>query len=134
MSRRIKVEFGTPVKDKRAYNWGSEKEMISSMNVLVVRQNKIVDIMTVRWYMGRSSSASKMYCSLWIHPSGGSSGGTAYGGGYDKRSASFADALTHAGVAYTGSLSGAGMGAVRDACEAIARKLGYRSKVYFVEN
>ena len=133
MSRRIKVEFGTPVKDKRAYNWGSEKEMTSSMNVLVVRQNKIVDIMTVRWYMGRSSSASKMYCSLWIH-SKSSGRGDAGGGGYDKRSASFADALNNAGVEYSGSLSGAGMSAVRDACEAIARKLGYRSKVYFVEN
>jgi len=139
MSRKIKVELGPRVHN--GTNYGGDKETTSSMNVLVVRQGKIVELMTIRWYMGRSRSASQVYCTVWVHHGEDRSGsGTAGGYGYDKRSAAFADALGDANIEYSGSLgslhslSGAGMRAVRDTCDAIVRKLGYRSKPYFVEN
>tara|TARA_Y100000034_G_scaffold2112_1_gene2628 strand:- start:378 stop:782 length:405 start_codon:yes stop_codon:yes gene_type:complete len=134
MSRKIKVELGPRVYN--GTNYGGDKETTSSINVLVVRQGKIVELMTIRWYMGRSRSASQMYCTVWVHHGGDdrSGSGTAGGYGYDKRSAAFADALEDANIEYSGSRSLAGMSAVRATCDAIVRKLGYRSKPYFVEN
>lgn len=47
--------------------------------------------------------------------------GKAGGYGYHKESAAFAEAISDAGIQLSESISGVGNGAMRDACEAIAR-------------
>lgn len=44
------------------YNWGGEKELIQAWSY--VKNDK--EIITVRWYKGRSKGSSKVYCSVWI--------------------------------------------------------------------
>ena len=85
--------------------------------------------------MGRSNSASVVYCSIWVHShvpqdSGLKNGywsgrGTAGGGGYHKESAALAGAIESAGITLEGNIGGCGEGSMRHALTAIARSLGY---------
>lgn len=63
------------------------------------------ELVTVRWYMGRSSQASVVYCCVWIRGKNRyfSGKGSAGGYGYHKTSAAFQDALTSAGIRLVGS-------------------------------
>lgn len=83
-----------------------------------------------RWYMGRSNSASTVYCSVWIRTRDGqryiSGNGSAGGYGYDKFSAAFDDALRSAGVKLEKSCGGCGDGPMRKAMLAVAKACGYR--------
>jgi len=62
-------------------------------------------VIDCRLYMGKSSSASTVYCSLWIgSPTFASSGrGSAGGYGYHKQSAAVGSAITSAGIELFGS-------------------------------
>ena len=82
---------------------------------------------TVQVYMGRSSSASVVYASIWcsnreVYISGRGSAG---GEGYDKASAAIGEAIESAGIELQYSIDGAGESAVKDAVVAIARFLGF---------
>ena len=85
------------------------------------------EIITVRWYMGRSSKSSVIYCSVWINNSDiyFSGMGKAGGYGYDKYSASFEDACDSAGISISPSISGAGENAIKEVLSEIGRILGY---------
>ena len=91
-------------------------------------------VVDARCWMGRSSQASVVYCSVWIHCADGrsySGKGTAGGWGYCKASAAFQDALTSAGIELYDSegkrtnIRGAGESAIRVALHAIAKAAGY---------
>lgn len=111
------------------------------------------ELVTVRWYMGRSSQASVVYCCVWIHGENRyfSGKGSAGGYGYHKTSAAFQEALTSAGIKLMGSpyhgtektvkingveskqnfkrechIGGCGDTAVDDALKAIGQALGYK--------
>lgn len=107
-------------------NYGGQKEMTEYLEAVTSRGENPV---TVRWYMGRSQSASVVYCTIWIHGQGfyRSGSGKAGGHGYCKVSAAFAEALESAGLKVTdedgklANIHGVGGAAVRAAVEAIGR-------------
>ena len=79
-----------------------------------------------RFWMGRSRTASTVYCSVWVHAPGmhASGYGTAGGGGYHKESAALALAMRSAGITLTESIGAAGERAMADALRAAAVAAG----------
>jgi len=78
------------------------KETVNELKVLTVKKGDINEVITARFYMGRSAQASVVYCCLWV--SGKCSGyGTASGYGYHKESAALAAAITSAGIELYGT-------------------------------
>ena len=129
----MKATIGSRVSN--AINMSGDKEMIDTLNPVVVKSGKPVNPIIVRWYMGRSRSASKVYCSIWVHGTVHTSGhGSAGGYGYHKKSAAFAQAAESANIKLSQDVGGRGDGAVRDACSAILKAMGYRAKPLFIEN
>ena len=91
-----------------ARNYGGEKETIQTIKLIDKKTERV--IVDARWYMGKSASASTVYCSLWCigrgvyeaaHSTSGK--GTAGGYGYHKASAALASAITSAGITLYGS-------------------------------
>lgn len=105
-----------------------KKELISEMRVVAYRKGKFETPVTVKVFMGRSSSASVVYCSIGTHDGNRSFNGHGRAGGYGycKKSAALADAIRNAGIELSQSISGVGESAMRRAIEAIARALGFR--------
>lgn len=118
---------------------------------LVARHGKeLHNPVSVRCWMGRSSSASTVYACVWIRDRNGnwrSGKGQASGYGYHKMSAAVGDALRSAGVELYGNvysntdnseaaktakkrayINGVGESAVRSAMEAVAKSCGYRGQ------
>ena len=83
----MKATMGENVSN--AVNYKGQKELVKSYNVIT---DTLREIITVRCYMGRSSSASVVYASIWINAHGihTSGKGQAGGYGYDKTSAAIA--------------------------------------------
>ncbi len=131
-----------------AVNLYGSKEVVNEKTVAVASKGKVETPVTVRWYMGRSSSASVVYCSIWVHgglspkPFNTSGRGQAGGGGYHKESAAMQDALDSAGIELYGDvygrefkpknsptyIGGVGDSAIDAALVAITKALGYRGK------
>lgn len=113
-----------------AKNLGSNKETVDRyIAIAKLKTAPDGDFMTVidaRFYMGRSASASVVYCSVWINCYGYSTSGhgSASGYGYDKTSSALAHALDSAGVILNRSINGSGQ--TREALEAITEALGYK--------
>jgi hypothetical protein len=136
-----------------AKNFSGEKELVNSLNVVGLKKGEMKQIITVRWYRGRSKSASAVYCSIWAHGDGVhiSGHGAASGQGYHKESAAFQEALESAGISlYIDEtdqygkdakdnkgkrcfVDGYGDAAIERACAALAHALDYR-KILIVTN
>ena len=140
-----------------ARNWSNEKETIRTMKLIDKKTERVV--VDARWYMGKSSSASSVYCSLWcmghgVHEAAHSTSGKGVAGGYGyhKSSAALASAITSAGIALYGSpyghavngdtpaqtkamlkrtahIGGCGDGSIECALLAIAYAMGYRDVI-----
>jgi len=114
--------------DCKAINYGDKKEIVDSRTFVVMKDGKLETPLTVRFYMGRSTSASRVYCSFWLQKGmvfhAGS--GWADGHGYHKSSAAFQEALDSAGIELSKPIDAAGDQAIDEAMEAIVRALGYR--------
>jgi len=130
-----------------ARNWGDSKETTETLSLTVFdtalrskrrkaesekRWHRPDDgfshPITVRWYMGRSSQASTVYCSVWIGARGEgyyTGRGQAGGYGYHKTSAAFAAAVRSAGITLERDVAGVGDSAVREAITAIGAACGY---------
>lgn len=87
-----------------AKNYGEEKEVVDNWNVIGKVKGELKTIVTCRAYMGRSSSASVVYASIWIHGLETSGTGSAGGYGYHKTSAAVNDAIRSAGVELYGDV------------------------------
>ena len=126
----MKATIGKQVSN--ADNYGYKKELIRTYNVVT---DALKEIITVRCYMGRSSSASVVYASIWINSPGyhSSGKGKASGYGYHKESAAIAAAIESAGITLDQSIDGVGDAAIEEALKAIASALGF-SHVLIVEN
>ena len=126
----MKATIGKNVSN--AVNYKGQKELVKSYNVIT---DTLREIIIARCYMGRSASASTVYASIWIQPSGiyTSGKGKAGGYGYHKESAAIADAIESAGITLDANISGVGGGAIEEALKAIASALGF-SHVLIVEN
>lgn len=118
------------------WNYGRDKELVASLDVMVNTRKGIRNPVTLRCYMGRSASATVVYASVWIHGKDVSlSGkGSASGGGYCKQSAAAHKAIRDAGVELSMSVDSCGMSCVETALEAIAKALGYRGQCVIVRN
>lgn len=87
-----------------AYNYSRDKEMVSAYSVIGKVNGELREVVTARAYMGRSSSASTVYVSLWVHGAIHASGkGSAGGYGYHKESQALANAIESAGIELYGS-------------------------------
>ncbi len=118
-----------------AINLGDKKEVINSRVLIAFKDNKFIELITARWYMGRSSSSMLVQCSVWFHSAvmekshaqwtDCSGRGKAGGGGYCKQSAAFADAMRNAGIKCDADISGRGMSVVDDAMLALGKQQGF---------
>lgn len=113
---------------QNGWNYGIKKELVSTWNVIVNDNGKLINLITVRCYMGRSSSASVVYATVWVHGDHYTSGtGKAAGYGYHKQSAAIGDAIENAGIEMSESINARGDSAITEALEAIARAMGFES-------
>lgn len=112
--------------NSNARNLSDKKELVKAWSLCHLSDGEIREAITVRWWMGRSSSASRVYCSVWVHGKDfyTSGHGQAGGGGYDKASAAFAAAVDSAGIQLAADVDGRGDQAVRDAMHYIADATG----------
>ena len=98
-----------PDKSKNnALNMGQNRETVERLRAVLVHGKESQELVDARLYMGRSSRASTVYCSVWIHGAGLylSGRGDAGGYGYHKTSAALASAFTAAGFEFFGSAYG----------------------------
>jgi len=129
-------------------NLSHEKEVVNTFSAIGYKKGGMKELITIRCYMGRSSSASKVYATIWVKSDGyyTSGHGSAGGCGYDKISAAIDDAIISANIELRGkvydsksksrrktSINGIGTSAIREAMQAIARKLGYK-KIFISEH
>lgn len=121
---------------RNAINYGGDKELIRSLNAVVSHKGKLKEVVTLRFYMGRSRNAQTVYASVWV--SGkcfyASGTGKASGWGYCKRSASASEAFKSAGITFDSPVGGRGMSVVHEAIGETVRALGYRGQLLIVEN
>ena len=120
---------------QNAINHGGKKELVNQQKLVVYYKGELRTLLDVRFYMGRSSSASVVYCSLWLHDDKNnrwmSGTGSAGGYGYHKESAAMDSALTSAKIRLYEKrdkyvhIDGRGESAIRDAMTAIAKASGY---------
>lgn len=81
------------------------------------------------WYMGRSPSASVVYCAVWIHSQDRarywSGSGRAGGYGYDKKSAALEEAMHSASATFERSFGGCGDDAAKHDMRAVMLAAGW---------
>lgn len=113
-----------------------------------VAQSRLCNPITVRCWMGRSSNAHTVYCSIWVRTTEGdqyAGHGNAGGYGYHRTSAALQAAIDSAGIELFGLvcgnrdekpdiskrayIDGVGEQAMREALEAITRAAGYRGAI-----
>jgi len=114
---------------REARNYGDTKETIGALTLVVCRGGQIHEPITVRYYKGRSSSATVVYCSVWIRDTRGgeeyNATGKAKGYGFDRPSAALQDALENAGFVFSREFGGEGPQAAREAVLVVANALGW---------
>lgn len=118
-----------------AINLGDKKETIASRTLIAFEDGKFKELITARWYMGRSSSAMQVDCAVWFHSAimeashaewtDCSGRGKAGGGGYCKQSAAFEDAMRSSGIKCDQGIGGRGMSVVEDAMITLAKQQGF---------
>lgn len=106
-------------------NYAGDKPMIGAYSLIVTdAAGKPSELVTLRLHGSRGSS--RVYASAWLRGHGyGAGHGYAGGHGYCRQSAAASAALASAGFRFAQAFDGHGMGAVRDALEAIGRWAGY---------
>jgi hypothetical protein len=91
---------------------------------------RFTTVIDARIYMGRSSQASTVYASVWIHTRNGvhmGGHGSAGGYGYHKESAALYDAFDSAGVTFDSGWGGSGDSAMQRAVMLAGCKAGFRA-------
>lgn len=116
------MKVNLPKKSVFNAKYFDNKETVRTVYGVVSYQSVVRRVVTVEWYMGRSSKSSVVYCNIWVNNTC-SGTGKAGGGGYCKRSAAFSDALRSAGIKTDEAIDGRGMGVVGDAVKAISLTL-----------
>lgn len=110
-----------------------KKELISGFSLLGLRKNTTRDLVTIKFYTGRSRNSSIVYCNFWASDDRNtfSGSGTAGGGGYHKASAALQEAINSSGIRLNTPIDGRGDSSMREAIKAIGNFFGYR-KLYLV--
>lgn len=108
-------------------NLSGDKELIRAFSVIAKdpRTGEPCELIAARYWMSRSRSASRVYCTIWVHAKPYCCGhGWAGGYGYDRKSAALQAAINNAGIELSENIAGVGESAERDALKAIARAAG----------
>ena len=136
---RKPIKAALPKEDRynQAINHSGEKEEIRQMLVVGRPFGKMKVLLDVRWYRGRSKSASTVYCSFWLsRPDRNvyrlTGSGRAGGCGYDKPSAAFNDAIRNSGAKLSWPFAGVGSSASEEAALALVRATGYRGQTLII--
>ena len=104
----------------RAKNFNRDKMLITAL--IATDKTTGREIVDCRVYIGKSSSAKTIYCSIWIYGERVYNGlGKAGGYGYHKSSAAMSEALHNAGWEVSEPIFGRGDGAMRKATVAVAQ-------------
>lgn len=110
------------------------KELIHAMSVVAVdHYGKIAEPVAARFYMGKSATASVVYCAIWVDDCC-SGKGTAGGGGYHKQSAALAEAIRSAGIELDTDIDGRGDTLMKEALVAITRMLGFTGEIKIISH
>ena len=119
----LKCENITPQQNGK--NLSNSKEMVDTWNLVVYHDDMLKSPITIRCYMGRSSSASVVYASIWVGTKdiSTSGNGSAGGGGYCKLSAAVDSAIRNAGIVLNESIDGRGVKLIEHAMVAIGKYL-----------
>lgn len=127
----IKVVEIHDVEKPRAGRLGDlmQKELRDSLTLAVIKDGRVVEPVTLRWYMGRSKGSSVVYCILRFGNGEiyKAAYGQAGGYGYCKFSAAAQEAFSAAGVEVDNNFGGTGMASVRSAVLSLAEHLGYNT-------
>ena len=136
---RKPIKAALPEEDRynHVLNHSGKKEEIRQMLVVGRPFGKMKVLLNIRWYMGRSKSASTVYCSFWLsRPDRNdyrlTGAGRAGGYGYHKRSAAFDDAINNSGAKLSRSIAGVGDSAVEEAALALVQATGYRGQTLII--
>jgi hypothetical protein len=112
-------------------NLGVEKEIVEIRQLIAFDGKEFKELATVRWYMSRSKSADRVYCSIWVtgHVFGQYTSGHGHTSGYGfcKLSDSFERALNSAGIYSDEPISGRGMSRVDALLEKLALHAGFEN-------
>lgn len=133
MSTSNKVTHYSPVRRYNAVNYDGGKRRVNQLRF--VTKDTLDTVVDARWWMSKSSSASVVYCSVWVSPPVSSplpittGKGTAGGGGYHKESAALEEAFDSAGIRFEEPFGGTGEAAMKAAIEAVAAYIGVEGKV-----
>ena len=98
----MKATFPKETLIRNAVNMGGTKETIRTMKLVYIDKDGSLNIaVDARFYMGRSKSSSRVYCSVWVTANGYylSGNGKAGGCGYHKESAALSEAISSQGMA-----------------------------------
>ena len=109
-------------------NHRKENHFMEQYTALVSTKDGMREAVTLRVYGTKTMN----YVCLWFNNGNQWAAGTGIAGGYGyhRPSAAAAEALTKAGVEFPERISGYGDEAIRDAVQALAKKLYPRKKVY----
>ena len=146
---------------ENAKNMANEKETVSCYSVVGTYNGELRDLVTCRVYMGRSSSSTTVYASIWVYGKCYTSGhGSAGGYGYDKKSSAIGSAIRSAGIELWGNqyahdgkvfdyetkqyvkentkvkarIDGVGDSAIESALRAIGKMAGLRGKILVINH
>lgn len=133
MTKNLKATLPTADTDT-AKNYSGEKELVNSLALVAATRTGLEEVISARFYMGRSNSASVVYASIWVRGKNRwiSGTGSAGGYGYHKESAALDSAIRSAGIKLSSPINGAGDGAMREALNAIAKACGYAGRTIIV--
>lgn len=113
------ISFNPTEDDRNTYSYRREKHFDSQLSLVDLDEGR--EIACVRFYQPNEI----VYCVVWIFSDKPARGyGKAGGGGYHKRSAALAEALSRAGVTLSGPINGCGDSAMDEALLALARHMG----------
>lgn len=111
-------------------NLGDKKEVVHTRELVVFDGQEMKSVAVARWYMGRSSSANKVDCSIWVYtPVFGqytAGNGNSSGFGFCKWSDAFERAINSAGIYSSEPISGRGMNEVDKFLEEMGKQAGFK--------
>jgi hypothetical protein len=122
--KKQKATLGQAVSKVRRYD---SKELVSGYRLIGYKNKDFKELVDCRVYMGRSASASTVYCSLWVKgKEWTSASGQAGGYGYHKESAAIGEAISNANIKLAKSIHGVGNSAIEEALFVIGKALRFR--------
>jgi hypothetical protein len=104
-----------------------DKELVAYYKLVAFRDGEFHEPIDCRCWMGRGSSSTTVYASVWVHGRDiyTSGYGIARGYGYCKKSAALAGAFKSAGIVLDEDIDGRGESAIRAAVLAVGAALGF---------